>query len=142
MSASPRRRKLLAQIHMGAAQLGMSDADRHAMQHQLVGQVSASAMTDAQLARVVQHLRKCGARVIATAPVDNDNPDGATRWQLATIERMALDMGWTDGLKDARLRGFLRHTARAEQALWLTRTQASNVITALTRWTNSRKHTP
>lgn len=97
-------------------------------------------LTDAGggLVRLIDHWGRMGADVRATAPECAQAPGMVTRWQLATIERLAWEMGWGDGLEDARLIAFLRRTARVERPQWLTRHDASSVISGLMRWKRQR----
>lgn len=136
--AGVRRGVLLGQVHLAAKRLGLSADDRHAVQQAVVGVASCAAMSEAQLARVVQHLNKLGSGVVARAPDGGRLPGVATRWQLATLERAALDMGWTQGLSDARLVAFVRRTTGVDNPAWLGRAQASAALSGLARWAAQR----
>lgn len=134
-----RRRKLIAQAHMAAKQAGCVDEDdRRAIQQMVTGKESCRDMTVAELVRLIDHWGRMGAQVRASAPACAEAPGMVTRWQLATIERLAWEMGWDAGLSDARLAAFLRRTARVERAAWLTKEAASSVISGLTRWKRQR----
>lgn len=132
-----RRRKLMAQAHMAAARLGMDEETRRAAQVAVTGKASCAEMTEAELARLVQHFNRLGSGVVAAAP-RSARADGPTGWQLATLERLAFDMGWRDGLEDARLIAFVKRTARVERPEWMTRAQASACISGLMRWKRQR----
>ncbi|WP_205617301.1 regulatory protein GemA [Pelomicrobium methylotrophicum] len=134
-----RRRRLIAQAHLAAKQAGCVDEeDRRAVQRIVTGKSSCLDMTVAELVRLIDHWGKLGAQVRASAPEAAQAPGMVTRWQLATIERLAWEMGWDDGLEDARLVAFLRRTARVDAARWLTREAASSVISGLSRWKRQR----
>lgn len=134
-----RRKKLIAQAHLAAKQAGcVEDADRRAVQAMVTGKASCAEMTTAELVRLIDHWGRVGADVRAAAPECAQAPGMVTRWQLATIERLAWEMGWKDGLEDARLLAFLRRTARVERPQWLTRHDASSVISGLMRWKRQR----
>ncbi len=133
-----RRRVLISQAHMAASRLGLDEDTRRAAQVAVTGKASCAEMTEAELARLIQHWNKLGSGVTARAP-EGDAPGMATRWQLATLERLALEMGWTDGLDDARLIGFIKHTARVERPQWLTRQDCTRVISGLARWKRQRE---
>lgn len=135
-----RRRKLLAQAHLAAKQAGCLDEDdRRAVQHRLTGKASCRDMTEAELVRVIDHWRARGATVRASAPEAGSAPEAASRWQLATLERLALEMGWDAGLEDPALLSFVRRTARVDQVRWLSRAQASDVISGLIRWKRQQR---
>jgi hypothetical protein len=63
----------------------------------------------------------------------------ATRWQLATIERLAWELGWERGLDDARLLRFVQRTAKVDSVRWLEKGAASAVIGGLMRWKRQRQ---
>mgnify|MGYP005841890529 FL=1 len=133
-----RRRVLIAQAHMAAKQLGLDDDTRRAVQAAVTGTASCADMTEAELARLIQHYHGLGAEVVASAP-RSARDDGPTPWQLITLERLAFDMGWRDGLNDARLVAFIKRTARVDRPEWLTREQASATISGLLRWKRQRE---
>ena len=135
-----RRRVLIAQAHLAAKQAGCSsEEDRRAIQQRVTGKASCAEMTERELVRLIDHWRRMGADVRAAAPRVADAPGMATRWQLATIERLAWAMGWSEGLEDARLVGFLRRTARVDGVRWLDRAAASRVISGLMNWKRQRQ---
>ena len=134
-----RRRKLIAQAHLAARQAGcVEEADRRAVQAMVIGKESCADMSAAELVRLIDHWGRLGADVRATAPECAQAPGLVTRWQLATIERLAWEMGWREGLEDARLIAFLKRTARVDRPQWLTRHDASSVISGLMRWKRQR----
>lgn len=133
-----RRQILIAQVHMAAKRLAMDDDARRAAMQAVVGKTSCRDMSEAELARVVQHFNRGGSGVVASAP-RSARDDGPTGWQLATLERLAYDMGWREGLADARLAAFTKRTARVDRPEWMTREQASACISGLLRWKRQRE---
>ncbi|GIX31394.1 MAG: hypothetical protein KatS3mg124_1866 [Porticoccaceae bacterium] len=134
-----RRKKLIAQAHLAAKQAGCADEDlRRRVQLAVTGKASCADMTVAELVKLIDHWATRGAQVRPSAPEAAQAPGMVTRWQLATIERLAWEMGWTEGLADARLTAFLRRTARVDGARWLTREGATAVISGLLRWKRQR----
>lgn len=133
---SERRRMLLGLAHKAAAQLGLDDATRRAAQAAFAGHESLKDFSDAQLLSWCWELKRRGARIGIPGPP----PRGGTGWgrpteaQLATIERLAVAMD----LSDAALTGFVRRTTHVDDVRFLTRAQASQVITGLERWATSR----
>ena len=63
----------------------------------------------------------------------NNGEDRPTDAQLRKLGALARARGW-DGLDDERLVGFVRRTAKVEAVGWMTRKQASRVITGLEKW--------
>lgn len=129
-----RRRRLIAQAHLAAKMAGCSDEDdRRAVQLAVTGKASCSEMNERELVAIIDHWGRMGAGVCASTPEATGAAGMASRWQLATIERLAWDLGW-DGLEDDRLLRFVRRTAKVDAVRWLTREQASSVISGLMRW--------
>jgi hypothetical protein len=131
-----RRRALLGLAHKGAAQLGMDEETRRAAQRAFAGVESLKDFTDAQLVVWCWELKRRGADIGIPGPP----PRGGTGWerpteaQWATIERLAAALGLTE----AGLAGFVRRSCRVDDPRFLTRRQATEVITGLTRWARSR----
>lgn len=140
MQPRERRRVLLGLAHRAAAQLGMDEDTRRAAQAAFAGKVSLRDYTDAQLLAWCWELKRRGADIGIPAPP----PKGGTGWgrpteaQLAEIERLALAMGWA-GLDDGALRGFIRRTCAADDVRFVTRGQATAVISGLRRWLAQRQ---
>lgn len=57
MTPQARRRRMVAAIHVEAARRGLDDEARRSMQQRLTGCASCAQMDEAQLARVLDHLR-------------------------------------------------------------------------------------
>jgi len=134
-----RRRALIAQAHLAAKQAGCaSEEDRRAIQQMVTGKASCADMTERELVRLIDHWGRMGSDVRAAAPRGAEAPM-ATRWQLATIERLAWELGWEQGLDDARLLRFVQRTAKIDLVRWLDRAAASRVISGLMRWKRQRQ---
>jgi len=133
-----RRRRLLGLVHAAAKRIGMDEDARRAMQQRATGKTSAADMSEAELVAVCAELARLGADIHVPAP-QAGGPGMATEWQLLTIERLAFRMGWTDGLRDARLIAFIRRTAKVERPQWLEKAAATKVISGLQRWARQRE---
>lgn len=140
MDAKTRRRALLGVAHKAAAQLGMDEETRRAAQMAFCGKASLRDFTDAQLIAWCWELKRRGADIGIPAPP----PRGGGGWgrptdtQWAEIERLALRMGWS-GLDDGALRSFVRRTCEVEDVRFITRGQATAVISGLRRWVAQRE---
>lgn len=133
-----RRKKLLAQAHLAAKKLGLDEEARRAVQAMVTGKESCAEMSERELVMLIDHWGRAGADVRAALPEGGDAPGMATRWQLATLERLAWEMGWDDGLMDERLLRFVRRSAKVERVQWLDKRAASAVISGLMRWKRQR----
>lgn len=135
----PRRKRLIAQAHLAAKQAGcVDDEERRLVQRMVTGKESCAEMTTQELVRLIDHWGKLGAEVRASTPDAAQAPGMVTRWQLATIERLAWEMGWR-GLDDPALVRFCKRTAGIDLPQWLTREAASFVISGLLRWKRQRE---
>ncbi|MEO1766769.1 regulatory protein GemA [Thiobacter aerophilum] len=140
MDAKTRRRVLLGLAHKAAAQLGMDEDTRRAAQMAFCGKASLADYSDSQLIGWCWELKRRGAEIGIPAPP----PKGGSGWgrpteaQLAEIERLALRIGWS-GLDDGALRGFVRRTCAADDVRFITRGQATAVISGLRRWLAQRQ---
>lgn len=137
--ARDRRATLIAQAHLAARKAGLDDEERRALQHGVTGMASCQEMSVRQLVMLLDHYARLGVGVRASAPeAPAEFAGGPTRWQLATIERLAWDQGWDGGLDDPALIRFVRRSAKVGHPRWLTRRMASAVITGLRRWQGQR----
>ena len=138
LARTDRRRRLIGLAHAAAKRIGMDDDARRAMQARVTGQPSAAGMSEAELVAVCAELMRLGADIHVPAP-ETGGPGMATGWQLLAIERLALEMGWREGLTDARLIAFVRRTAKVDAVRWLSPDAASKIISGLQRWHRQRQ---
>lgn len=131
-----RRRVLLGLAHKAAAQLGMDDETRRAAQRAFAGHESLKDFSDAQLIAWCWELKRRGGDIGVPAPP----PRGGAGWgrptdaQWATIERLAASIG----IDDTALAAFVRRTTGLDDTRFMTRRNASDVISGLTRWAKGR----
>lgn len=134
---SPERRRLLLGLaHKGAQMVGMDDDTRRAAQAAFAGHASLKDFSDRELVAWCWELKRRGADIGIPGPpprggVGYGRPTDA---QLATIERLAASLD----LSEAALTGFVSRTCHVDAIRFLTKTQASQVITGLERWARSR----
>lgn len=133
---SARRRVLLGLAHKAAAQLGMDEETRRAAQAAFAGKASLKDFSDRELVAWCWELKRRGADIGIPGPP----PKGGLSWdrptpaQWAMIERLAAALGLTD----AGLAGFVRRTTGLDDPRFMTRKDATDVITGLERWARSR----
>ncbi|MEG9884156.1 MAG: phage protein GemA/Gp16 family protein [Hyphomicrobiales bacterium] len=144
------RHKQLATIHIAAARLfgdvsqgGDGRAAYEGWLERLSGARSAAALDDDGRQALIAQLRAQGVLASRHAPrVDYPSGKGLTPSgeprptpaQWYRIDRLARAKGWDRGLNDPRLAGFVRRTAKVGAPSWLTRRQASRVISGLEHW--------
>lgn len=139
--AKPRARRavLLGLVHKAGVQLGLDDAARRAAQAAFCGVESCAKMTDAQLVAWCWELKRRGAVIGIPVPAQVANrPSGPTDWQLVSIERAAIALGFGQGWADGRLRAFCARTVGVDAPQFLSRADATKVLTGLHRWQASQ----
>lgn len=135
----PWRNADLATIHMAAKQLfgdvtakGEGRADYEAWLQRHTGKSSAGKLTRAERIEFVKMLRREG--LIPERMKGGQTTDRPTHAQWAKLGGLARSMGWHKALEDHRLQAFVKRTANVSSTRFLTRDQASKVITGLERW--------
>ena len=139
------RHALLGRVHQGTARLfGREDRAAHAafvLAH--TGKRSCRDCTAAELQGLIRVLIDKGTiaarahRVTPAAAIrqpGGQGPDRPTPRQWAFIVDLAKARGWDEGLADLRLHAFIRRTVLVDALRFLTRADASQVITGLKRW--------
>lgn len=133
----------LAKIHIAAKRLfgdvskngdGRADYEDWLAKH--TGKRSAGKLTIAERTALVKQLRKDGLlpeRARGGAGQTAAGEDRPTSAQWAKIGGLSRDLGW-NGLEDERLQGFVRRTAKVANARFMSRSQASKIITGLEQW--------
>jgi hypothetical protein len=136
---SDQRKTLLGLAHKAAKQLAWDEDFRREQQQAITGKYSCKDMSDAQLRRWLYHLKKLGANIFVPSPdTTGGDADRPTANQLAEIEKLSAEKGFNAGLDDPGLIKFIHHTARVSHPRFLTRKQASQVITGLRNWTGNK----
>lgn len=138
-----RRNADLAMIHIAAKTLhgdvsrnGDGRADYEAWLEQHTGKRSSAALTTAERIAFIKQLRAWG--LVPERGRGGAGPDRPTSTQWAKIGGLARSMGWERGLEDPRLRAFVERTAKVNSTRFITRAQASKVITGLEEWVRQR----
>ena len=141
---NPRRNADLAMIHMAGKRLfgdvskqGDGRTDYEDWLEQRTGKRSAGKLTTNERIDLIRYLRKQGLiedRVPGGKGVTAGGDLRPTSDQWAKLAALGRERGWSKGLEDERLRGFVKRTAKISSTRFLTRPQASSVITALVRW--------
>lgn len=137
---SPKRRNGdLAMIHIAAKRLfgdvSKSGDGREAYEDWLerhTGKRSAGKLTIKERMDFVKYLRKEG--LLPERGQGGSGADRPTRQQWAMMGGLARDMGWENGLEDARLKSFVERTTGLSSTRFLKRDTASQVITGLQNW--------
>lgn len=133
---SKHRRVLLGLAHKAASQLGMDEETRRAAQAAFAGRESLRDFSDAQLVAWCWELKRRGADIGIPAPP----PMGGLAWdrptpaQWATVERLAGALELTP----AALAAFVKRTTGLDDPRFMTRRDASAVITGLEKWARGR----
>ncbi|PIE09006.1 MAG: hypothetical protein CSA73_00785 [Rhodobacterales bacterium] len=144
-----RRNNDLAMIHIAAKRLfgdvSKGGDGRDAYENWLerhTGKRSAGKLTAPERIELIKRLRRDGLipeRARGGIGQAKDGAERPTSAQWAKIGGLARSMGWEKGLEDARLRTFVKRTAKVHSTRFITRAQASLVITGLEKWVRQRE---
>lgn len=134
--SADRRRALLGLAHKAAIDLGMDEQTRRMAQAAFAGHESLRDFSDEQLVAWCWELKRRGADIgiPAPAPLGGSGFGRPTPAQWATIERLVASLG----LSDDGFRAFVKRTAGVDLPRFMTRADASKVITGLERWARSQ----
>lgn len=147
-SKDPRRAADLATIHMAGKTLfgdvsangtGRDDYENWLERH--TGKRSAGALSTSQRIALIRLIRQDGIipdRARGGTATTRQGADRPSKAQWAKLGALARSMGWEKGLEDSRLQAFATRTTKIELVRFLTRTQASQVITGLEKWAETQ----
>lgn len=124
------RRGLLALIHCARKDLALTEDTYRAMMANIGGAESAAALSDADLGRVVDHLRKLGWKP-KSAGKRSESPVVRKIWAMWT------DLGKRGALTSPTrpaLRAYVKRLTGVEEPEWLNAGQARKVIENLKSW--------
>ncbi len=134
------RHLLMGLIEKASRQLGWDKDFRLERQKDFCGKSSRSEMTDGELSTFCWHLKRLGANIYVPQAKAKGGQTATrpTTQQLSTIEQLATQQGWHEGLDDVRLQAFSKRTTGVDNVRFLTRYQATQVITGLRRWSQQQ----
>jgi len=148
-ASTSRRTSDLAMIHIAAKRLfgdTSKGADgREAYEDWLArhtGKRSAGKLTTPERIALIKTLRGEGLipeRERGGIGQTQSGDERPTSAQWAKLGGLARSMGWEKGLEDSRLRSFVVRTAKVNSTRFITRAQASKVITGLEEWVRQRR---
>lgn len=136
-AADPRRRQLLAKIHMGKASLKMDEVTYRAMLGRVANADSARDLPVGRLISVVEELKRLGWTDKPTAPKRAGNRPQAADPQSTVIRALWLALYHLGELADpseAALATFVRRQTKVDALQFLTPMQARRVIETLKGW--------
>ncbi len=139
-AANPRRRALLAKVHIAPKQLRMDDDSYRAVLLRETGQISASQCTEAQLETLVKAFERLGFRAVAAARPGgrSGSKPGAARRADHPVARKAramwISLGYLcaiDDPKEGALEAFAKRQLGCSTLQWANQAQGDRLIEAL-----------
>ena len=133
------RKRLIAQVHIAKAQVGLSEAEYRDLLFAATGKRSSAAMSSAELGRVIEALVKAGFK-----PAFKGAPDG--KKSARKVVRMIFGL-WSElasrGLIENESRpalfAFVKRMTGVDHPDWLENRDASKVVEALKSMLNREK---
>ncbi len=146
--SNTRRNSDLAMIHIAAKTLfgdvskgGAGREDYEDWLELKTGKRSSGKLTMSERIELIKALRKDGLipdrkRSGIGQTIRGEERPTPAQWNK--IGGLARSMGWECGLEDHRLHSFVERTAKVSNARFMSRSQASKVITGLEQWVCQR----
>ncbi len=126
MAVPETRRRLLAQVHIAAKELGLDEETYRAVLKRIAGVSSAAQASDAQLRAVLDEFARRGWKRRRIRP--SRKPHVRKVWAMwAELKRRGI---WRDRRRSS-LRAFVKRQTGVEDPEWLTPEEANAVIEAL-----------
>lgn len=135
------RKSMIAMVHIAKARMGMDDETYRAWLEKKTGKRSSSALSDAQLARLVSSLRAEGLLDEAPATAKVIAGKGANRptdAQWKTARGLAKKIGLDGGLDGEAFASFVKRIAKVDNPRFLTKASMANVLIGLEKWHQQR----
>ncbi len=120
-------KKQLKTIWALAHRAGLKEEELHILMKSVFGKSSVRSLTKHEAGRVVEHLLHKGEEKYTISKRMMDRKEGTTTAQVAFIERLTVQMGWSQNY----LRGLARRMYGVRQLKDLNVRQASGLIEAL-----------
>lgn len=131
---NPRRRSMLAKVHLAKKELGLIDDDYRAVLFDVAGRTSAADCTDRELEAVLERFKargfsptvKAGARPPRPRPADHPVARKAQAMWISLYHLCAVD-----NPSDQALEAFARRQLGVEKLQWADQSQGYKLIEAL-----------
>lgn len=134
-ASDPRRRAMLAKIHLAPKQLGLDEADYRAIIHRVTGHYSAGQCDMRQLDALIAEFTRMGFRASA-APVGNrrGRPKPASHPVARKARAMWISLGLlcaVRNMKEPALEDFAKRQLGCERFAWANQSESDRIIEAL-----------
>lgn len=122
----------LAKIHVAKKQLGMTDEDYRAMLWTQGRVKSSSDLDHAGRQRVLEHLKACGFKPIASSNAKRPARPTPAPEKIKLVRRIRAQLISLNGLPDSYADGIAKHMFGVQFYEWATCEQLQSITTALT----------
>ncbi len=130
----PRRRSLIAKVHIAPKQLGLDEDSYRAVMHRVTGRISAADCDVAQLEALVQEFTRLGFRATAK-PVPGKRGTARADHPLARKARaMWISLGLLCAVRETSepaLEAFARRQMGCERFQWANQSQGDRLVEGL-----------
>lgn len=129
----PRRRAMLAKVHIAPKQLGMDDESYRALLRRVTGQITARDCDNRQLEALIAEFTRLGFRAVAS-PRRAGRPKPADHPVARKARAMWISLGLLCAVRhpeEPALEAFARRQLGCERFQWANQSQADRIIEAL-----------
>ncbi len=132
---NPRRRAMLAQVHIAPKQLGLDDDSYRAILMRETGRMSAAECTDAELETVIAAFKRQGFTKSTDKPgAARKGPARADHPMARKARALWLSLGYLcaiDNPAEKALEGFAKRQLGCDRLQWANQSQSDRLIEAL-----------
>ncbi len=125
---------LIKLIHIGKSKLGMDEDTYRAMLLQIGNASSTTEMGISKLEAVLEHLKRCGFKVVPNKAGRLKRADDAQSKKIRSLWLELHALGEVNDPSEYALSRYVKRITKVDNLNWINSVQASTVIETLKKW--------
>lgn len=125
---------LIKLIHIGKSKLAMDEDTYRAMLVQIGNATSTTQMSISKLEAVLEHLKKCGFKIVPKKAGTLKRADDAQSKKIRALWLTLHDLGEVKDPSEYALSRYVKRITKVDHLSWINSVQASQVIETLKKW--------
>lgn len=125
---------LIKLIHIGKSKLAMDEDTYRAMLLQIGNATSTTQMSISKLEAVLEHLKKCGFKIVPKKAGTLKRADDAQSKKIRALWLSLHDLGEVKDPSEYALSRYVKRITKVDHLSWINSVQASQVIETLKKW--------